>query len=140
MENEDSVFTEEEIIEDTSKYTKIFNEVLDEVGKERNNYSYDIALEVPKMLKIILNKKCGRNALKEMILYSQEDNYEFEWPRAKAYKLAKYLNVQSLNPVYYGDSLKQEEFVDVLNIFEVYKKSDKKQKQFVKEMQDNRNK
>lgn len=126
MENIENIPVENEVetikVEEASKYMKVFNEVLDEVAKETHNRQYDEALVVPKMLKIILNKNCGREALKDMITYSQQPGYDLEWPRAKVYHLVRYLNAASLNPMYSGDSLTQEEFISVMSIFSLFKK------------------
>lgn len=137
--NTEEKIENEEIVKDYSTYMSIFNEVLDEVGLETDNYNYDKALLLPKLLKIILSKKSGREALKEMILYSQQPGYEMVWPRAKAYKLASFLNEKSLEPGYAKDKLKNDEFIDALNLFEIAKKQEKQFEEY-KEKQKGREK
>ncbi len=120
----------EDIMKNYSDYVVILNEVVEEVGSVTGDYSFDKALLMPKLLRIILNKKCGREALKEMIIYSQQPGYEFEWPRGKAHKLANFLNYKSTIPGYSKDKLKSEEFMDVLNAFELAKKQEKQVKEY----------
>lgn len=118
MEDEGTVYIIEEKVLD--KNEKIFKEVLEEVQKETNNYHYDRALAIPSLLRMILKRERGREILKQMIIDSQRSNYELEWARGKAFKLASYINY-----IYTGsksERVTEDEFKRALATFEIHSK------------------